>query len=76
MGTSLEAFGGISGNLSAVMEICTFCQDLGGLLFRDTLDLLENSAWRIGNRLDRVIASIDNQLDVSLRETCYTLIVC
>lgn len=47
----------------------TFSKNLARLDFRDSLDLLQESARGIGNRLDRVVATIDDQLDIALRDT-------
>lgn len=52
---------------------CTFGQDLAGLLFRDTLDLLEDPARCVGNGLDSVETTVYNQLDVALGKAGNTL---
>jgi hypothetical protein len=54
-------------------EPCTLCQYLGCLLLRDPLDLLQDSARCVCNRLNGIVAAIDDQLDVSLCKTSYSL---
>lgn len=51
----------------------TFCQDFSCLLLRDTLDLLEQSSWCIGDRFNRIVPSINDQLNISFRKSCDTL---
>lgn len=51
----------------------TLRQDFGSLLLRDALYLLELSAGCVSNRLDSIISRIDDQLKISLSETCNTL---
>src|SRR3569833_2843121 len=50
-----------------------FCYNLGSLLLRDTLDLLQDPSWRIGDGLDCVVAAIDDELDISLGESGHAL---
>lgn len=56
-----------------IVERLTFCQDFPCLLLRDALDLLQYPTGGIGNRLDGVEASINNQLDVTLGKSGNTL---
>lgn len=53
--------------------LLTFGQNLRRFLLRDTLDLLKCTASCICNRLDSVVASIDEKLNVTLRQPCDTL---
>jgi hypothetical protein len=62
-----------AGLWSLASGVQTLCQYLCCLLLGDALDLLENSSWSVGNRLDGVVASIDNQLNVTLCQTRNTL---
>jgi len=50
-------------------QVLTFCQDLGSLLLRYPLDLLEDLPRCVCHRLDGIVPAIDKQLDVSFGET-------
>ena len=50
-----------------------FCKDLGSLLLRNALHLLEGPSRGVGDGLDGLKAAVDNQLDITLRETRETL---
>ena len=70
MGTSFDAEHGQLLSLYSENEnVVTFCQDLGSLLLRYTLDLLEDLPRCICHRLDGIVPAIDKQLDVSFGET-------
>ena len=54
-------------------RICTFSQNLGSFLLRDTFDLLERTTTCICDRLDSVVAAINEKLNITLGKSCYTL---
>lgn len=56
-----------------IAGVPTLCQNLRCLLLGDTLNLLEYSAWCVGDRFDCIVSPINNQLYVSLGQTCYAL---
>jgi hypothetical protein len=58
---------------SLAFGVQTLCQYLCCLLLGDTLDLLENSSWSVCNRFDGVVASINDQLNITLCQTRNTL---
>lgn len=46
----------------------TFRKNLARLLLRNALDLLQEPSRRVRNGLDGIVTSVDDQLNISLRE--------
>ena len=59
--------------LEIIANTLTFCKNLASLLLRNALNLLQYPTWRVGDRLDSVEATIDDQLNVTLRKSTNTL---
>jgi hypothetical protein len=59
--------------LCEIKRSLTFTQDLGSFLLGYALDLFQLSSWGVGDRLDSLIAAIDDKLNVALGETGKTL---
>ena len=55
------------------VRVGTFSKNLARLDLRYSLDLLQESARGIGNRLNRVVAPIDDRLNIALRDAVDTL---
>ena len=53
--------------------VYTFSKNLSSLYFRNALDLLEDPAWCISHGLDGVVASVDDLLNVALRDAIEAL---
>lgn len=51
----------------------TFAENLLGLLLGNTLDLLKHPSGRVRHRLNGIVAAINDELDITLRQACNSL---